>query len=197
MNTEQDWSKPKTTAVVLAAGSHESRNLLKAELSDSTVAEQALGTLRQVIPAEDIVVVVAAGDGEMRELLGDDLTYVEQDEPLGTGHAVAAAREAIPEDTEVLLVTYADTPLLSTSSLKGLLNRHTLLEGDFSLLTGVVDEPLSYGRVERDEEGRVVAIVEPEDLDEDEKDIHEINVGSYAAAPDILFAAIDDLADTG
>lgn len=72
----------------------------------------------------------------MRDLLGEDLTYVEQDEPLGTGHAVLCARDAIPDDTDLLLVTYADTPLLSSNSLKGLLNRHNLIGGasPYSLL---------------------------------------------------------------
>ena len=66
MSTEQNWTKPKTTAVVLAAGSQASRDLLKSELSENTVAQQALGTLRKVIPAEDIVVVTAKGDMQMR-----------------------------------------------------------------------------------------------------------------------------------
>ena len=196
MKTGNDWTKPKTTAVVLAAGAGErSRALLKAELSDSTVAQQALSTLRKVVNPEDIIVVVAPGDDEMRNLLGDDLTYVIQDEPLGTGHAVTAARYAIPEGTEQLLVTYADTPLLSASSLRGLLNRHALMDGDFSLLTAVVDQPLPYGRVERGADSRVVAIVEPEDLDEDEAEIREINVGSYVASPKALLREIDDLAE--
>lgn len=149
MSAKQDWTKPKTTALVLAAGSQSSRDLLKSELSESTVAQQALETLREVIPAEDIIVVIAEGDTQMRDLLGEDLTYVEQDEPLGTGHAVLCARDAIPEDADLLLVTYADTPLLSSNSLKGLLNRHNLIGGDFSLLTAVIDQPLPYGRIER------------------------------------------------
>ncbi len=198
MNTGNDWTKPKTTAVVLAAGADErSRALLKSELSDSTVAEQALSTLRKVLDPQDIIVVVAPGDEEMRDLLGEDLTYVVQDEPLGTGHAVTAARDAIPEDTQQLLVTYADTPLLRASSLRGLLNRHALMGGDFSLLTAVVDQPLPYGRVERGADSRVAAIVEPEDLDEGEAEIREINVGSYVASPKALLHEIDDLAERG
>lgn len=198
MTSNDEWRKPKTKAVVLAAGADKaSRDLLKAELSDSTVAQQALSTVREIFPPGDIIVVVAAEDDEMRGLLGEDLTYVVQEEPLGTGHAVAAARDAIPEDTERILVTYADTPLLSASSLRGLLNRDRLVEGELSLLTAVVDQPLPYGRVERDEEGRVTAIVEPEDLDEEEAQIREINVGSYVAHPLSLLENIDSLGESG
>lgn len=195
-----EWTKPRTTAVVLAAGADEqSRDLLTAELSDSTVVQLALDNVRAVVPADHIVVLIAPGDPgqRLRNLLGEDLAYVVQDEPLGTGHAVSVARDAIPADTELLLVTYADTPLLRTDSLRGLLNRHHLTGADFSLLTAVVDQPLPYGRIERGADGNVTAIVEPEDLGRGGADLHEINVGSYVAAPAELLRQIDALALLG
>lgn len=191
-------AKPVVAAVVLAAGADDaSRGLLSATLGDSTVAQQALANVRSVVPASHIVVVTALGDSTIRELLGSDLTYVEQAEPLGTGDAVLAARDSIPADAALLLVTYADTPLLRTDSLRGLLNRHHLLGADFSLLTAVVDQPLPYGRIERSKNDDVSAIVEPEDLTHAGADLHEINVGSYVSAPDRLFAQIDALAADG
>ncbi|WP_448630509.1 hypothetical protein [Cellulomonas soli] len=73
-------------AVVLAAGHDEaSRELLTRPLGDATVVELAVATVRRVVPADRIVVVVAAGDERLPALLGDDLTYVEQAAPLGTG----------------------------------------------------------------------------------------------------------------
>lgn len=179
--------RPVTTAIILAAGGDdESRELLHAELSDSTVAALAVQNLRQVLPAERIIVVIAPEDQRIREALGEDLTYVVQEEPLGTGNAVAAARGVIPDDTEQLLVTYADTPLLRPASLRGLLNRHNLKKAGFSLLTARMDQPLPYGRIERDSDGRITAIVEPEDLTSKDAGIAEVNVGSYVAAPDVL-----------
>lgn len=189
--------RPKTTAVVLAAGSDSaSRALLTSSLSDSTVVQLALANVRRLVPASRIIVVIAPGDTTIPVLLGDDLTYVEQVSPEGTGHAVSVARDAIPADTEQLLVTYADTPLLRPASLRGLLNRHALMRADFSLLTAVVDEPLPYGRITRDERGRVTAIIEPEDLSAG-ADNREINVGSYVAAPEALLGKIDALAAAG
>ncbi|WP_187994151.1 NTP transferase domain-containing protein [Schaalia sp. JY-X159] len=190
--------RPVTTAIILAAGGDdESRELLHAELSDSTVAALAVQNLRQVLPAERIIVVVAPEDQRIRETLGEDLTYVVQEEPLGTGNAVAAARGVIPDDTEQLLVTYADTPLLRPASLRGLLNRHNLKKAGFSLLTARMDQPLPYGRIERDPDGKITAIVEPEDLTSKDAGITEVNVGSYVAAPDLLLEKIDDLASRG
>ena len=191
-------ARPVTTAIMLAAGGDEgSRELLHSELSDSTVAALAVQNLRQVLPAERIIVVVAPEDQRIRETLGEDLTYVVQEEPLGTGNAVAAARGVIPDDTEQLLVTYADTPLLRPASLRGLLNRHNLKKAGFSLLTARMDQPLPYGRIERDPDGKITAIVEPEDLTSKDAGIAEVNVGSYVAAPDLLLEKIDDLASRG
>jgi phosphomannomutase/CTP:molybdopterin cytidylyltransferase MocA len=196
--TPSPFAKPITAAVVLAAGADDaSRRLLAEALGDSTVAQQSLTNVRAVVPASHIVVVTAPGDAAIRDLLGSDLTYVEQTEPLGTGNAVLAARGAIPADAAALLVTYADTPLLRTDSLRGLLNRHHLLDADFSLLTAVIDQPLPYGRIERSTDDKVSAIVEPEDLTHAGADLQEINVGSYVAAPDRLFAQIDALAANG
>lgn len=190
--------RPVTTGIILAAGvDDESQELLHAELSDSTVAALAVQNLRQVLPAERIIVVVAPEDQRIRETLGEDLTYVVQEEPLGTGNAVAAARGVIPDDTEQLLVTYADTPLLRPASLRGLLNRHNLKKAGFSLLTARMDQPLPYGRIERDPDGKITAIVEPEDLTSQDAGIAEVNVGSYVAAPDLLLEKIDDLASRG
>ncbi|MDE0573286.1 NTP transferase domain-containing protein [Demequina sp. B12] len=196
--TESQFAKPVTAAVVLAAGADDaSRQLLSESLSDSTVAELALANVRSVVPASHIVVVTAAGDEALRERLGADLTYVTQAQPVGTVDAVLAAREAIPADAEALLVTYADTPLLRTDSLRGLLNRHHLAGADFSLLTAVIDQPLPYGRIERDDSDKVSGIVEPEDLGAEDALLHEINVGSYVAAPARLFSQIDALAAEG
>ena len=116
---------------------------------------------------------------------------------MGTGNAVAPARGVIPDDTEQLLVTYADTPLLRPASLRGLLNRHNRKKAGFSLLTARMDQPLPYGRIERDSDGKIIAIVEPEDLTLKDAGIAEVDVGSYVAAPDVLPEKIDDLASRG
>lgn len=186
------------TAVVLAAGADDtSRRLLSSELGDSTVVELAVQNVRTLFRPERIIVVTAPGDATIPGLLGDDLTYVEQPEALGTGNAVAVARGAVPTDTDLLLVAYADTPLLRPESLRGVVNRHKLLEGDLSLLTAVVDQPLPYGRIERDERGHIADILEVSDLAGAETAIHEINVGAYVAAPGAFFDRIDKLAEQG
>ncbi|GII98564.1 phosphomannomutase [Sediminihabitans luteus] len=192
-------------AVVLAAGNDDaSRALLSQPLGDATVVETAVDNVRRIVDADRIVVVVAAGDRTVRDLLGDDLTYVEQAEACGTGDAALTARAAVlaalgddAADASVL-VAYADTPLLRSQSLRGLMTRHLLTGADLSLLSAVVDAPRATdGRIVRTD-GEISAILEPEDRPDVEVDgPTEINVGAYVAAPGLLFDELDAMVADG
>lgn len=191
-------------AVVLAAG-HDvaSRELLARPLGDATVVELAVANVRRVVDAGRIVVVVSPDDPTVRELLGEDVVYVEQTTPLGTGDAVLAAREAVASVLgagvdEPVLVAYADTPLLRSESLLGLLTRHSLTGADLSLLSAVVDDPDGYGRVVR-AEGEIAAILESSEVTGElpAEERTEINVGAYVASPALLFAELERMADDG
>jgi phosphomannomutase len=185
-------------AVVLAAGADpQSRALLTHSLGDSTVVGLGLQNVRAVVEPERIVVVIPAGDDEVRALLGEDLTYVEQRDCRGTGAAALLARDLVGPDVEHLLVTYGDTPLLREDSLLGLFTRHRLKGADLSVLTAVLDDPPSgYGRVVR-REGRIVAIAEESDQTVAEQSITEVNVGSYVAAPGLVFGELAQMAAAG
>lgn len=189
-------------AVVLAAG-HDaaSRELLSRPLGSATVVELAVANVRRVVDASRIVVVVAPDDPTVRELLGEDVVYVEQEAPLGTGDAVLAACGAVASVLglgveEPVLVAYADTPLLRSESLLGLLTRHTLTGADLSLLSAVVDDPDGYGRVVR-AEGEITAILESSEAGGVAEPRTEINVGAYVAAPGLLFGELERMASDG
>ncbi len=203
--TPRGGAHPRTgrAAVVLAAGHDDaSRELLSRPLGGATVVELAVANVRRVVDAGRIVVVVSPDDPTVRELLGEDVVYVEQESPLGTGDAVLAAREAIasvlgPGVDEPVLVAYADTPLLRSESLLGLLTRHTLTGADLSLLSAVVDDPDGYGRVVR-AGGEITAILESSEVaDAAPEPRTEINVGAYVAAPRLLFGELERMAADG
>ena len=203
--TPRGGAHPRTgrAAVVLAAGHDDaSRELLSRPLGDATVVELAVANVRRVVDAGRIVVVVSPDDPTVRELLGEDVVYVEQESPLGTGDAVLAAREAVasvlgPGVDEPVLVAYADTPLLRSESLLGLLTRHTLTGADLSLLSAVVDDPDGYGRVVR-AGGEITAILESSEVEDAAPEPRtEINVGAYVAAPRLLFGELERMAADG
>ncbi len=185
-------------AVLLAAGPDaESRALLTRPLGESTVVELAMDNLRSVVDPKRIVVVVAAGDTSVRALLGEQYSYVTQTEPLGTGAAALLGLGYLLSDSDAVLVTYADTPLLRPDSLLGLFTRHRLKGADLSILTAVVDDPdPSYGRVLR-RDGRIVAIVEGSDQTPEHAHINEVNVGGYVASPGLFLGTLKAMEAAG
>lgn len=119
-----------------------------------------------------------------------DLVFVEQTRQLGTGHAVLQAREVFGDFTGSILILCGDVPLLRPSTLKSLIAHHEAARATVTVMTVVLDEPGSYGRVLRGPDGSVMRIVEARDATEEEKRIREINTGIYCAEAEFLFRAV-------
>ena len=185
-------------AVVLAAGHNQAtRDLLLRGLATSTVIEQSLANVTQVVDKSDVIIVVDEHDSSVRDLLGDSWTYVVQSVQAGTGDAVRCARFALEEFTGNVLVAYGDTPMLRASSLRGLKWKYELKKAQFSLLTAMLADGGDYGRIVRDESGKIVGIVEAADLSDASSHIHEVNVGAYMIDNSILIPTLDEMAATG
>jgi bifunctional UDP-N-acetylglucosamine pyrophosphorylase / glucosamine-1-phosphate N-acetyltransferase len=108
-------------------------------------------------------------------------TVVVQEHQLGTGHAVQVALEALPQlDEGVVVVTYGDVPLQTTSMLAGLVAAHVDAANAVTILTASLPDPFGYGRVVRDPSGAVVAVVEEKDATESERAVREVNSGIFA-----------------
>lgn len=105
-----------------------------------------------------------------------DLQWVLQNRQLGTGHAVQQAIPAIPDEATVL-VLYGDVPLITTATLQRLLAVNARL----AVLVAEPADPAGYGRIVRDAEGRVGAIVEHKDASDDQRAIRIVNTGIVAA----------------
>lgn len=105
-----------------------------------------------------------------------DLHWVEQAQQLGTGHAVELAMAGVPDNVQVL-VLYGDVPLITAQTLQRLLSA----PGRLAVLVAEPDSADGYGRVVRDAEGRVAAIVEHKDADDEQRHIRIINTGILAA----------------
>jgi bifunctional UDP-N-acetylglucosamine pyrophosphorylase/glucosamine-1-phosphate N-acetyltransferase len=122
-----------------------------------------------------------------------DIRCVLQEEQLGTGHAVACAREQLSGFSGTVLILCGDTPLLRGETLQGLVAFHLENGAALTVLTAVMDEPYGYGRVVRDRDGRVLRIVEQKDASPEEQALCEINSGIYCMEADFLFANIDSI----
>jgi bifunctional UDP-N-acetylglucosamine pyrophosphorylase/glucosamine-1-phosphate N-acetyltransferase len=145
----------------------------------------------------DQIVVVTSGQPEISQALEqrygkDRLSVVVQDPPRGTGDAARVGLEAVRH--EQTMIVCGDTPLMRAQDLTQLKDGLAQAGQGLALLTAVLDEPQSYGRVLRDAGGAVVEIREFKDLRSDEeRAVREVNAGMYCADTARLRAAVAEL----
>lgn len=141
----------------------------------------------------EIIVVVGYKKEMVMDFLGDSVKYALQEEQLGTGHAVAQARPHLEGFQGNVVVLYGDMPLLSTETIGDLIQRRDETDAAGVLLTIVLDNPPDFGRIVRDETGRVVRVVEVKDATPEELAIKEVNVGAYCFDCQSLLSALEQL----
>ncbi|MCX7105675.1 MAG: bifunctional UDP-N-acetylglucosamine diphosphorylase/glucosamine-1-phosphate N-acetyltransferase GlmU [Methylococcales bacterium] len=125
-----------------------------------------------------IKIVYGHGANLVRKVLADiDVSWVEQKQQLGTGHAVQQVSDQI-SDSDIVLILYGDVPLLKLATVKGLLAN--VSDKTLALLTVKLKNPMGYGRIVRDTLGKVTKIVEEKDASITEKKIVEGNTGIMA-----------------
>ena len=139
--------------------------------------------------AERIVTVLSQDSTNTQNWLGDQ-EYAIQHPPLGTGHAVLAARETLAGFDGVGLVMFADTPLVSSQTLAALAAQ--IAAGhDIAILGFETPHPKGYGRIIRDADGGAQKIVEDRDTNAEEAAITLVNGGIMAARMPLLFDLLD------
>lgn len=187
-------------AIVLAAGKGTRFRSERAKVLHRAAGRSMIGhvleALRPLSPAQ-IVVVVGHQADEVRAEVGAmgvaGLTTVLQADQRGTGHAVQQAMPALGAGIRRVMVLAGDTPLITTPWLERLLSDAG--QGVGAMLTARLDDPTGYGRVLRDANGRVEAVVEQRDASEAELAVQEINAGMYVIDRDRLGVALGMLRD--
>lgn len=172
----------KTTAVILAAGQG---TRMKSDLPKmlhpicgQPMVFHALSAARAAT-TETPVLVIGYGADEVRKAIGAEALCVVQAQQLGTAHAVRQAEAALKAKTDYVLVTYGDMPLLRPETLQGLVAAQQANRGPISMLTVVYDNPRGFGRVLRQADGSVEAIVEESQATREQLLVKELNVGAY------------------
>ncbi|MBD8475624.1 bifunctional UDP-N-acetylglucosamine diphosphorylase/glucosamine-1-phosphate N-acetyltransferase GlmU [Pseudomonas sp. CFBP 8770] len=166
--------------VILAAGQGTRMRSALPKVLHPVAGNSMLGhvihSARQLEP-QNIHVVIGHGADAVRErLAADDLNFVLQDKQLGTGHAVAQAVPGLTADN--VLILYGDVPLIEVATLQRLLQK--VSADQLGLLTVELADPTGYGRIVRDADGQVQAIVEHKDANDSQKAIREGNTGILA-----------------
>jgi len=183
----------KVTAVLLAAGQG---TRMKSELPKmlhsvcgKPMLAHSLASARQASDGTPVVIVGHEAD-QVREAISGDVRFVIQDQQLGTGHAVMQAESHLKDKTDYVLVTYGDMPLLRPSTLDQLVEAQKSNRGPVTMLTVIADDPRGFGRVIRNADGTVAAIVEEYVATPEQLNVKELNVGAYCFSAGWLWEAL-------
>lgn len=186
----------KKYAIVLAAGKG-TRMMSTMPKVLHTVFEKAMidYVLDRLVEMEmdEIIVVVGNEAQAVKNHIKHDVTYVEQLEQLGTGHAVMQAREHLNGKKGVTMVVCGDTPLFKTHTLNNALHAHRKERASATVLSTMLENPFAYGRIVRNQNDEFVKIVEQKDATIKEQRIQEINSGTYFFDNEILFESLKSL----
>lgn len=154
-------------------------------LAGVPILSHVIQTASHLVEAHGGQISVVTGHGREHVdplVMASGCRIVHQEEQRGTGHALALALEGVDPNTQTL-VLYGDVPLIRPEHLEPLLDSGA---SKLSVLTAQVDDPTGYGRICRDDDARVIEIVEEKDATPAQRSIDEINSGIYAA-PTALF----------
>ena len=171
--------KIKTLILAAGQGTRMRSKLPKVlhKIADRALLHHVYDTAMSVENNEITVIYGHGGELVKNQLAQLNVTWVEQAQQLGTGHAVKQA-EAVINDDDTVLILYGDVPLLKKDTLATLLAN--VSDNSLALLTVTLANPHGYGRIVRDEKQRITKIVEQKDAFESEKLITEVNTGILA-----------------
>lgn len=186
----------KLAAVILAAGqgTRMKSSLPKVlhPLGGRPLIHYALETAEALADLKPVVVIAPNAEA-VRQAIGGRAICVEQPEPLGTGHAVLQARAALWGLSDLVLVTYADMPLLTVETLRRLVECQKHNSGPLTILTLVHSDPRGFGRVVRDPMGAVLQVVEEAVATPEQLALRELNAGAYCFAAAWLWEHVEHI----
>ncbi len=173
-----------TAALILAAGKG---TRMKSDLAKVLFPLEGRPLVQHVLDAVEgakfdrAIAIVGHQHERVREALARRrVEFVLQEEQLGTGHAVARAAPLLEGFEGDVAVLAGDAPLIRAATLHELMGHHRRTGAAVTVLTAVLPDATGYGRMVRDADGRITAIVEHKDCTEDQLRIHEINSSIYA-----------------
>lgn len=174
----------KTAAIVLAAGkgkrmNSKTVNKVVLRLADKPMVLHTIELLER-LGIKRIVVVVGFKKESVINLLSDRVIFAEQKKRLGTAHAVSCAMKKLSDDTEnVIVLNGDDSAFYKTATVEKLLQKHLSSGAAFTFLTIDMKNPAGLGRIIRDKNGKVIAVVEEKDATSEMLKIKEVNPACY------------------
>ncbi len=186
-------SSPLST-IILAAGKGTRMKSEKAkvlhELFFAPMIHHVMHALAPVEFAQHVVVVGHQREKVIASLEDFTVTFVNQKEQLGTGHAVLCTEETLGGQDTTIMILCGDTPLIQTETLRSMYAQHLQSESILTVMTTILDNPSNYGRIITDSDNCVLSIVEEKDASQEVQEIQEINAGIYCVDGKFLFDSL-------
>ncbi|MGA2090041.1 MAG: bifunctional UDP-N-acetylglucosamine diphosphorylase/glucosamine-1-phosphate N-acetyltransferase GlmU [Endomicrobiales bacterium] len=185
--------KNKLAVIILAAGEgtrmkSETAKVVH-QVGGRSLVSWVVSAVKGLKPS-DVFVIVGHKADQVRHVLSEEkVTFVVQKNQHGSGHAVLQCAPHLRTFCGDILVLCADTPLITTETLRSLLKYHRDSRYAATVLSANFDDPFGYGRIARRVDGSVEAIIEEKDATAEQRKIHEINSGIYCfSSPDVWSA---------
>lgn len=170
----------KLNIVILAAGKgtrmHSNQPKVLHKVGGKPILAHVLDCAESLNPQKIVVIYGYSGEQVQDTFTGKNIVWAEQKEQLGTGHAVQQAIPHLDEGTNTLILL-GDVPLVSVAACKQLLERAS---NKLVIQSFKKQDPTGYGRIIRNGQAAVVAIVEHKDANDAQKRVNEVNTGIMA-----------------
>ncbi|MDD5457954.1 MAG: NTP transferase domain-containing protein [Phycisphaerae bacterium] len=184
-------------AIILAAGMSTRMNTKMAKVLHEVCGRPMLAYVLDAcrsIGVKRIYVIVGYGAEQVKEQFSaNDVEWVLQEEQKGTAHAVLCCKEKLKDFNGDTLVLCGDGPLIRTETLNILIEKHESEHSATTLATAVLDDPIGYGRIVRDQYGNIQGIVEHGDCTKEQLAIKEVNPSYYLFNNKIMFDALEQV----
>ena len=187
-------NQSNTAIIILAAGKGTRMNsdLPKVlhKVNDKSMLNIIIETSEKLNPNKIIVVV-----GYKKKLVIDSITnpnikFVNQDEQLGTAHAIKQCLTELKNFEGKVLILSGDVPLIKKETLEKFLNFHIIKKSKGTLISNLFNDPSGYGRIIKNKSGQLLNIIEDKDANVNQKKIKEINAGIYIFDSKVLIEKI-------
>lgn len=191
--------KSSATCIILAAGDGKRMKSRKPKVLMEVLNKPMIGWVLDTVHSaeiEKIAVIVGNEKEQVLEYLdkrGSNYFTFEQAERKGTGHAVMMAEKMLAEVSGDVLVLCGDAPFIDKETVLKSWEYHSKNGFDVTVITAETENSYGYGRIQRDEKGNVVSIVEEKDCTEQQRKISEINSGAYWFKSTALISALPEL----
>ena len=186
---------PDFKAIILAAGAGTRMKSSLPKVLHKLSGKPMVSLVKDSISragVQDVIAVVPTCHEPFKEIFQKKVVFAVQKHPKGSGHALLQCRQKA-SNIENVLVINGDMPLIKPKTLSNFMKQHKSSKADLTLLTGKVTDPRDFGRIVRNNEGKVTNVVEQSEANVAQLLINEINAGAYCFKTSWLWAALESL----